>query len=267
MFRQFFIWTCLVASLLLGTVCAFGGEPYILIDYTRGGYDVQVDYGCGQRAAYREAASPLKIQSNCVQEALNATLTLDERTTNRANSAIDILRRTAPVIVAGNPCPQQCQPQCAPQPIRGYCGRIVGYTGGNNCQQPCAQTCTTGYCGTERPTCAAPCGTSPYWCGRTSRWCTTTGSYWCGRTSRWCSATTGDYWCSRTNRWLTATAPRGGSCCSGGGNDGRNGMVLYQPGDPRARCDCAQNPNRGGSCGCPDDCVTCNPRRIVGYGN
>lgn len=298
---------CLIAF-AMGSVIAFGQEPpahlckYLNYSETNGGFSINVNYGQGKGANYAEGPSSVQLQTNDIPAAYAQLKLREEKINARAGNALDELRRTAPPIVQC-PCPQQCAPSV---PIRGYCGRIVGYTNG---QQSCNTTCTTGYCGTttctqtnpccqnsctscarsgycgmERPTCAAPCGTTPYWCGQTRRWCASAGTYWCGRThrwcngtddtywctrtNRWCSASTGQYWCGRTNRWCGgAVATTGGSCCSGGGHDGRNGMVLFQPGDPRAVCNCALNPNRGGSCGCPDNCPTCNPRNILGYAN
>ena len=153
---------------------------------------------------------------------------VDTNTQARGAVALDILRRSAPAIVACNPCPQQ---QCA-QPIRGYCGRIIGYAGGGNCCQPtpCATgVVATGYCG--RPIYGTACATP-------------VGTGYCG-----------------------SPVYRTGYCGTpvGYGYDGRNPMVAYQPGDPRAVCHCAANPNRGGPCGCPDWCPTCNPTNVVAY--
>lgn len=292
--KQLIAFLCCAAAFAMGSMFAFGQEPpphlckYLNYSETNGGFSVNIDYGQGKRAGYSEAASSVQLQTNDIPAAYAHLKLREEKVNERPGEALDELRRTAPPIVQC-PCPQPCQQQCAPsQPIRGYCGRIIGYTNGGCttqnpcCQQSCSSCAQSGHCGTAQPTCASPCGTQPHWCGRTNRWCASAGTYWCGRTNRWCngtddtywcgrtnrwcSASTGQYWCGQTNRWCNAIAPTGrGSCCSGGSGDGRNPHLVFQPGDPRAVCNCAANPNRGGPCQCPDNCPTCNPRSVAGY--
>lgn len=207
---------------LCGAGLAFGQDcKYIVVNYNGGSMDMTLTYGCGQQANYREIGKSVSIQSNDVCTAANIVYQVDTNNQTRGASAIDILRRSAPPIVASNPCPQQCAPAV---PIRGYCGRIVGYSGGGNCCAP-----TTGYCG--RPVATGYCGTPAYRTG------------YCGRpvATGYCGAPVGY------------------------GYDGRNPMIAYQPGDPRAVCHCVENPNRGGPCGCPGTCTQCNPNHIVAY--
>lgn len=211
---------------------------YLRLHGYAGGTYVNANYGCGQSVTVVQGGKPFSLETNQVANGLNYALEVDRRANCDAANAIGLARQVAPPIVAGNPCPQQC---CPPQPIRGYCGRIVGYAGGGGscCQQPTVST--TGYCG--RTYCATPapyCGTG--YCGRT--YCATPRPY-CGT----------------------------GYCAQSGYNpgyygpayDGRNPMIAYAPGDPRAVCTCPMNPNRNGPCACPSNCTQCNPNNTVGY--
>jgi hypothetical protein len=247
MMNQFWmaVITCLIGNIAL---C---DEPYMIVNYKSGGFSMSVEYGCGQSARYQEPTHSLALQTNKVNEGVALTLELDRRNQQRPADAISLLRSVAPPIVVGNPCPQ---PYCAPSVCTPTRASLYQST-------ICHRTA-------PQPSCASPCNTSPRWCSRTNRWCTTTGNHWCSRTNRWCNST-GDYWCTRTNRWCSATAYTGtttprGSCCSGG-NDGRNAMVHHAPGVEHDGCHCRNNPNGpGNNCGCDERCPECNTQNIVG---
>lgn len=229
----------------VGTTPAPTGEGYLRAYGNTGGVSVQANYGCGQNVSVIQGSRSFALETNRPEQGFAYALEVDRRATCEAADAVSLARKVAPVMVTGNPCPQQC----CQQPIRGYCGRIVGYRDASCATPYCATPapyCTPAapYCATSRPTCASPCGSTPYWCGRTHRWCAG-ANYWCGRTNRWCYQATGQPCAISTGG--------GGSCCSGG----RNPMVSFAPGDPRAVCYCRNNPNRGGPCACRVPCPEC----------
>ncbi len=126
-------------------------EGYLRLNGYAGGVMVQAEYGCNQRVTVVQGGRPYSLETNRPEQGFNYALEVDRRANCDVSQAMDLARKVAPVMVTGNPCPQQCS---TPVPIRRICGRIIGYS-----QAPRAAPCATSapYCATPAPFSTGSC--------------------------------------------------------------------------------------------------------------